>query len=232
MESMEGSPRLKSAFHGPSSLALFRGIHRGERVAILANGPSLNDHDLSRIKCKVIGVNRAWEKYECDYLCIVEAIQLEPLIQARQEINWLFCGGVSEEHLQGLGYAGGAVHIPAKNKSSQAGIPMLGWSWDLEKGVFYRGVSYMALQAAVFMGFREIIFVALDLKPRDGHGWFYEREGEPAPRMQAAQCEAFGYAAGLLDKTGVRVYNSNPKSACTAFPRVPFNDLFTGEEGL
>lgn len=228
MESVERPPQV-GAFRGPppiDSMVRFKGLHAGERVAILANGPSLNDNDLSLIDCKVIGVNRAWEKYECDYLCVVEAIHLEHIIQARQEINWLFCGGAGKEQWKHIGLAGGAIQIQGRNAVSSRGIPMLGWSWELEKGIFYRGVSYMALQVAVYMGATEIVFVGLDLMPRGDRGWFYEREGEPPARMAAAQGEAFGYAAGLLEQTGVRVYNCNPKSACTAFQRVEFTDCF------
>ena len=116
MNVVESSPRLEDDVRAPLplvSISRFKNIHKGERVAILANGPSLNDCDLSRLDrkvggCKVIGVNRAWEKYECDYLCIVEAIHLEYLARARQELNWLFCGGANEEHWRDISFRWGA----------------------------------------------------------------------------------------------------------------------------
>ena len=47
-------------------------------------------------------------------------------------------------------------------------LPLLGsegFSWDLEQGI-YSGytVSYFALQLAVYMGFKEIFYLGLDLK--------------------------------------------------------------------
>ena len=58
-------------------IAELKGRHSG-RVAILFNGASLDQHDLYKIKCPIIGMNRTHAGYptyngpQPDYLCIVD----------------------------------------------------------------------------------------------------------------------------------------------------------------
>ena len=112
------------------------------------------------------------------------------------------------------------------------GIPLQligtnGWSWDLEKGI-YSGytISYFALQLAVYMGFKEIYFLGLDLKNELDQTHFFGTDHHSSshdttafPKMR----ESFEFIAPVLKEKGIKVYNCSPISTLKCFPYMDYN---------
>jgi hypothetical protein len=201
--------------------------YTGGRCAIIANGPSLADHDLLRINCPTIGVNRSWERIASLYHCAVDPPQIEAI---KKPLKYLFTATGRAplwDKIPGIG----CIEVPGLNQRASLWKRLfhrrkyeLGWSWDLGKGAFYRGTTYFALQVAAYIGFDKVFLIAVDLKPRGGAGHFYPGHSM-APSMLKAQTEAFELAARKL-RGRVKVYNCNLDSALTVFPKVHFEDVF------
>ena len=96
----------------------FRNRHRGESVAILANGASLKEYAVrGGMEFCSIGINKTWQLYHSTYHCIIDIRQLEDIVSTPRPIrrriakdpmrpeDWgrdfrhLFVGGNSAENL-------------------------------------------------------------------------------------------------------------------------------------
>ncbi len=102
-----------------------------------------------------------------------------------------------------------------------------GFSFDLEEGV-YSGytISYVALQLAVYMGFKEIVFLGLDLKHRDSDTHFFgqdfhsrRHEETEFPRM----ARMLSHGVRLLKEKKVTVYNCSPVCTLDCFVRISYD---------
>lgn len=197
------------------SIGDFKGIHQGKRLFILASGPSLVTHDLSRLKHRIVmGLNRSALTYpDTHYHCVMDHRLFDEYHDLLKRTRYLFT-------LEGRPW----------------GIPMTllggeGFSWDLKKGI-YSGytISYVALQLAVYMGFKEIYFLGLDLKHSRGNTHFFGHDFHSAnheqtefPKMQ----KMLIYAAGELQDSGVKVCNCSPTSTLECFHRVTYEDAIS-----
>ncbi len=207
----------------------FRDRHLGERCAILCNGPSLTDHDLARIDCPTIGLNSSWRAYRATYHIMGDAAQFRWYREAHDgdisSLDPLFTTDVI--------YGSGdpppphACVVHAVPLYREQGRAQARWSWDLTECVYpSRTVTMFGLQLAVWMGFRKIAMLGLDLCDRDKHGHFYDSGRRFPAAALMKQLETLGYAAGVLQDAGVRVVNCNRRSMCKAFDRVPFKEVF------
>ncbi len=188
----------------------FKNVHEGKRVFILASGPSLGKLDLTLL-CRrlVIGLNRSALLYpDTHYHCTMDQRLFDELPEVLGQTRYLFT-------LEGRPWG-----IPLRLLGSE------GFSWDLEQGI-YSGytVSYLALQVAVYMGFKQIFYLGLDLKHQgsDTHFFgsdFHSRDHEHTefPRMR----KMLGYGARTLIGSGIRVYNCSPTSDLDCFPKVSY----------
>ena len=62
----------------------FRNRHKGESVAILANGASLLEHRGERLWAgPTIGINKTWLIHRSRYHCIIDKRQLEAALKAK-----------------------------------------------------------------------------------------------------------------------------------------------------
>ena len=193
----------------------FRHIHNGKRLFILASGPSLSTHDLSLLKRKIVmGLNRSFLTYpETSYHCVMDHRLFELYDKELLATRYLFT-----------------------LKDRPWGIPMEllgteGFSWDLEKGV-YSGytISFVALQLAVYMGFREIFYLGLDLKHDKGNTHFFghdfqseKHETTEFPKMQ----KMLDHGAKTLRDSEVQVYNCSPISTLPCFKKISFEEAVT-----
>lgn len=203
-------------------LTRFKDLHRGEPLALLANGPSILDHDLSRIPFPTMGVNKSWKLHDATYHVTLESShwQADPdVYRAMAGKKKLFVlGDVSSTRTWARSwpwdpapnelrvvYPGNALYFP--------------FSTDAEKGVVegWNGVgsvTYVALQLAHYMGFRAVYCLGLDLRGPHFHG-------EWAPSlMLERQNELFTQVPTSL---GVRVVGS-PESAAI-FPKITFEEM-------
>ena len=127
----------------------FNNAHEGKRVFILASGPSLGDVDMSLLSRRlVIGLNRSALIFpDTHYHGTMDQRLFDEHPDVLRQTRFLFT------------LTGRPLGIPLTLLGSE------GFSCDLEQGI-YSGytVSYFALQVAVYMGFKEVVYVGLDLQ--------------------------------------------------------------------
>ena len=87
-------------------------------------------------------------------------------------------------------------------------------------------VAYFALQLAVYMGFKEVFCLGLDLRHENGSTHFFgndfhsrNHEQIEFPRMQ----KMLTFGAKQLAGTGVRVFNCSPISTLECFGKVTYD---------
>lgn len=188
----------------------FKDLHKGKRVFILASGSSLGELDLTPLNRRIVmGLNRSFLAFsDTHYHCAMDYRLFEEFPKLLKDTRYLF---TLENRPWG---------IPIKLLGSE------GFSWDMTKGV-YSGytVSYMALQIAIYMGFKEIFFLGLDLKHKDGNTHFFGKEfcsltheKTEFPRM----IKMLNYAARVIKGSDVSVYNCSPDSALNCFAKVSY----------
>ncbi|MFQ5715837.1 MAG: hypothetical protein ACE5GQ_01910 [Nitrospinales bacterium] len=189
----------------------FKNLHRGKRLFILASGPSLSTLDLSPLKRRmVMGLNRSFLAYpDGRYHCVMDHRLFELFPSQLRQTRCLFT---------------------LENRPWGIPIKLLGaekFSLDLEQGI-YSGytVSYLALQVAHYMGFKEIFFLGLDLKLDRGRTHFFgydfrssSHEKTEFPRMR----KMLAHGAHILKKQGVCVYNCSLDADLDCFPKVSFD---------
>lgn len=194
-----------------------------KRVAILCNGPSLADHDLRRIDCETIGLNRSWELIPSTYHFMSDRAQIDMYRKARGEVDQIKGLWIPED----LRVVANVPDSVSAYKIRDASYPRFSFAPG-ELGVYLCStVTWVALQFAVYWGYTIIYFVGLDLAPRKASGKFYG--GPWHPSAEARQREVLGYGAGLLRPNGFELYNvGNDKSKCLAFPMMGFDEAFGG----
>ncbi|MFT4579760.1 MAG: hypothetical protein ACI9UO_002607 [Nitrospinales bacterium] len=193
-------------------ISTFKDLHAGKKLFILASGTSLASHDLSLLKNKIVmGLNRSILVYpEPYYQCVFDHRLFDLYHDGLKKARQLF---TLEDRPFGQ---------PIKLLGGD------GFSWNLEEGI-YSGytISYFALQLAVYMGFKKIFFLGLDLKHDGPKTHFFgqdpqtiNHENTEFPRMMTMLQQG----ANVLADTGIEVYNCSPISTFNAFPRMDFGD--------
>ncbi len=186
----------------------FKNVHEGKRLFILASGPSLATVDLAPLRRRIVmGLNRSAFVYpETHYHCTMDQRLFDECPDVLSKTRFLFT-------LEGRPWG-----IPLRLLGSE------GFSWDLEEGI-YSGytVSYYALHLAVYMGFKEIFYVGLDLRHEGFKTHFFGNDFHSRNHEQTEfphMCKMLSYGARTLSGTGVKVFNWSPVSTLECFPKV------------
>jgi hypothetical protein len=191
------------------TIASFKDRHAGEPVALLANGASILNHDLGRITCRRIGMNRSWELSWPDYHVVLHAEQemKHPEVYKRlaSEGRLFAAGAYFEKFPQ-------CIRIPIVTGT---------FATDLTEGVVVSingagSVAYVALQLAAYMGFAPIYFLGLDLS-----GEHFHREWNVSPLI-GRQNELFDHTPKDLEVWNV----GSPDSACRRFLHKRFDEVW------
>lgn len=195
-----------------ATIADFRNVHDGKRVFILASGPSLLQHDLSRLTRRlVMGLNRSvWAYPDAHYHCTMDQRLFDEFPEALGATRYLFT-------LEGRPFG-----IPLRLLGSE------GFSEDLAEGI-YSGytVSYFALQVAIYMGFREVFFLGLDLCHQADQTHFFGHDFRSRTHVETEfprMSRMLACGAERAARLGVRVYNCSPTSSLQCFERVTFDE--------
>lgn len=101
-----------------------------------------------------------------------------------------------------------------------------GFSEDLEEGI-YSGytISYFALQVAVYMGFKKIFYVGLDLKHVGANTHFFGQDSQTINHEQTEfprMLKTLEYGASVLANKNVEIFNCSPDTTLEAFPKMSF----------
>lgn len=228
------------AWHGSAGraarerLARFRDRHRGERAFVLGNGPSLARTDLGRIAGAVtFGANRIYLAHQPTYFVCVNELVLE---QFASEIRLLSCPRFlnwNRRRLFGddpfvsldLGLADTFVTDPARRLCSGG------------------TVTFVALQLAYYMGFREVVLLGVDHRFADkgtpnrtetrteavdaNHfhaGYFPKGSKWQLPDLRRSEL-AYAMARRAFERDGRRIVDATIDGACTVFEKVAYEDV-------
>lgn len=215
----------------------FKNIHQGERCFIIGNGPSLKYEDLETLKehreiC--FGANRIYLSYEYTEWRPDYYVAVDYLIVQNDRAKILDMEGIrfirhfykmvdqwdSEDIYQFTG-------LPCK-----AGEPKL--SMDIYQGIYIGNtVVYDALQIALYMGFREIYLLGVDMTsgvmPQDEGAHFYKT---PDPNEDLGKGDVprarrnLGYAAKVMEQFGAKLRNATRGGELEEVERVDFDTIF------
>ena len=224
-------------------LELFRDLHRGGRGVIVANGPSLNNTDLSRLAGEtVIGLNKIFLGLDRfgfypRYYVAVNRKVVEQSVTQIQALNCVrFIGNRGADLLgeDGLTYHLNTTAAPAR------------FCHDIGLGV-HEGwtVTYAALQVAWYLGFSEVVLVGLDHRyrfegepnqlrrlegPDHNHfapGYFGHGQEWNNPDLARSE-ESYRLARAEFEAAGRRITDATVNGACTIFEKADYRDLFGG----
>ena len=191
-------------------ISYYKNLHQGKNLFILASGPSLNDLDLSLLKNKIVmGLNRSILVYPTPYYqCVFDYRLFDLYLDSLKSVRQLFT------------LEGRPLGLPLKLLGGE------GFSTDLEEGI-YSGytISYFALQVAVYMGFKRIFFLGLDLKHNGPKTHFFGQDPQTMnheetefPRMK----KMLDFGAQTLANTDIEVFNCSPTSNLDSFKKLSY----------
>jgi hypothetical protein len=220
---------------------LLKESHKGEKVVIVGNGPSLNEIDPNIIKANKIITMNHFELYpeasKCNVLlhCIGEPYRSDTwedpfniLMQVPTE-NFLFrYDAVSYfEKIRPAKEFNIFFYLPCHGRRKSQDVDLT------EPALHYQSTSQMAIAAAIYMGFSEIYLVGFD------HNWLCTKEISPhfyeeRAGVDKADFTRFTYLQminisknlfekyelinNIVKKRNVKIYNSSPGSYLDIFP--------------
>lgn len=194
------------------TIADLNNLHDGKRVFIMASGSSINEYDLTLLKSRIVmGLNRSFLVWPNSYYhCVFDHRLFEEYETELQQTRFLI---TLENRPWG---------IPVKLLGSE------GFSWDLTEGI-YSGytIAFFALQLAVYLGFKEIFYLGLDLGHHKGDTHFFGKdyhslnhEHTEFPKMR----RSFERFASKLAQSGIEVRNCSPISTLKCFEYLNFEE--------
>jgi hypothetical protein len=222
----------------------YRDKHKGERCFVIANGPSLSSLDIAPLaKEYTIGMNRIYLLFEkwgfkTTYLAAINELVLEQFADDISELdipkflNWnrrgLFTDDNDNTMFLKLGYG-------VKDK----------FGFDLTKGISSGGtVTFVSLQLAYYMGFKEVVLVGLDhnfaekgtpnkteirKSERDeSHchpDYFPKGIKWQLPDLYRSEL-AYAMAREAFEADGRVILDATAGGKCEIFPKIKYEDLF------
>lgn len=204
---LDGRAITKNLLHLPERgvLAYFKNRHVEERVFIVASGPSLSDVDPELLRNETtITINDALLMFPgTQYAAVMDSRKLHELHEPLLNVEALFT------------LAGNSYGVEIELLGTE------GFNLELEKGI-YSGytTAYFCLQLALFMGFREICYLGLDLGNTSEKSHFFGSrplQDRDRPDVYAKMRKSFERVTDTVRQMGARVYNCSPVSELKCF---------------
>ena len=232
-------------------LAHLKDRHVGERGVIVANGPSLNQMDLSFLRNEtVIGMNKIFLGLKRFGFYPKYYIAINPIVveQSVTQIRQLNCIKVLSKNAASDQVPEGSMTYLVDTKAhdcNELGKPCPGFSRDLATNLMHEGwtVTHAALQLAYHLGFEEVVLIGLDHR--------YQFEGAPNEKMTmdgpdqnhfdpsyfgggqswhnpdlAQSEESYRLAESVFQASGRRIIDATVGGACQIFPKQDYRDYF------
>lgn len=214
--------------------------HEGGSVVLVANGPSLNEMELSFLKDRIIiGMNKIYLGFKqfCFYPKYYVAVNPYVIQQSIQEIQALNCvkflGGSEAEN---------AFKKDALTYLIKTNSPPERFCKDISLGV-HEGwtVTYAALQIAYYLGFHEVIIIGLDhrykyqgdaneLKILSGkdtnhfsENYFGYGQSWQNPDLKMSEA-SFYIARQVFEQDNRKILDATVNGACSVFDKVDYRD--------
>lgn len=222
------------------SLARFHNRHSGERCFVVANGPSLNQMDLSFLRAEtVIGLNKIYlgiDRFKF-YPRYLVAVNEKVIRQSAEQLKALNCVKfISGRGSDVLPEGPLTYHITTKNVSCR-------FCRDIANGVREGGtVTYAALQIAYYMGFSDVVLIGLDHRyrfhgqPHEAHvldgsdpnhfspDYFGNGQSWDNPDLPLSE-ESYRIAREVYDSEGRRIIDATVGGACPVFERADYRQF-------
>jgi len=233
---------LQWYFRHRSRLLKFRDIHRGESCFIIGNGPSLNKMDLSLLKGRhTFGLNKIHLLLErCDldlsYHVAVNALVIE---QSIRNIEALDCPsflsfGAARTLTRGFDH----IHMLATNGYFQA--PYTFHTDPLHPICEGYTVTFVALQLAFFMGFKNVFLIGVDhnfkaagnpneeqhLAGQDANHFdprYFSNMNWHLPDLEASEL-SYNLARFFYHRDGRQVLDATVGGKLQVFPKIAYED--------
>ena len=223
-------------------LLQYKNKHLSERCFIIGNGPSLTAVDLDKLKNEIcFGSHCVYEIFDKTdwrptYYC---AQDLKLIKQIKDDIsekikNTKFIGTVKSHIYPDIKEAN---YINLVCEEFYPELP--NFSEDISKGV-YEGftVTYMAIQIAVYMGFKEIVLLGVDhnysmtmmpdgtvAKQQDIDDYFSKNDRNLNIPQLYKTTLAYQVAKKYADEHGIKIYNATRGGKLEVFERVDFDTI-------
>ncbi len=216
-----------------------RNRHLSERAIVIANGPSLNSMNLNFLRREtVIGMNKiflGFKKFQF-YPRYYVAVNRKIIEQSAAQIKEINCVKfISSRGADLISENALTYHIETQN-------PSVRFYSDISLGV-HEGwtVTYVALQIAHYLGFREIVIIGMDHRyeyngapnearklegPDPNHfspDYFGGGQTWDNPDLIRSE-ESYRIARTEYEKDGRRIIDATLDGACTVFERDDFLD--------
>lgn len=229
-----------SGLRNRARLAATRGRLGGQRCFIVGNGPSLNQTDLGRLRDEwVFGLNRIYLHPDCAswrrwfYCCVNPHVlrQYGPEIARVETVKflpWELRGELPADRE--------ALWLRTRHEPR--------FSFDLCDALWQGStVTYVALQVAFHLGFREVILVGVDHEFQSGGqpnglveakgpdlnhfraDYFADGARWQLPDLEQSET-AYRLARQAFEQEGRLIRNATAGGRLEVFPRVRYEDLF------
>jgi hypothetical protein len=228
-------------------LEQFRDRHLGERCFIIGNGPSLKNTDLSLLENEItFGLNRIYLLFEkrnfrTTYFVAVNTLVIEQCAEDIRSLN--LPKFITWRGRKWLSHDSTVIYLDTDY------TPPPTFSKDISKRVFEGStVTYVAMQLAFYMGFREVVLVGVD------HS--FKTEGEPnitviskgededhfdsdyfgegfrwqLPDLKASEA-AFQMAKEAFESDNRQIIDATIDGKLTIFPKVDYYSLVSKSKG-
>ncbi len=191
----------------------------GEKVAILASGPSTKKTDIAALrgKARVIAIKQNFD------LC-----PWADLVYGCDAPWWRFRRGLPE--YKGLKVTWSGAKLNEYPQIKTIGIAM-GQAERFSQTLEFDSVGtlggggnsgFQALNLAIQLGARDILLVGFDMCDRGGTHWYgrnnWAGANNPTDENFRRWLPPFERAAPILQKRGVQVFNASSRSALKCFP--------------
>lgn len=213
----------------------FKNRHLGQRCFIVATGPSLKNEDIDILyknKELCFSMNRIFKlenrRWKPDYYVAVDTMFLRDYKEEIMEypVDVKFINNFMEEEEQkniSLPYR---IHCVTDDIVLQQ--PM--FSDDISR-VVYGGatVTYVCIQIAIYMGFKEIYLLGVDCKYSKGSSknyFFQDKENDHMNHNEDRMILSYQAAKQYADLHGIKIYNATRNGMLEVFDRVDFDELF------
>jgi hypothetical protein len=221
-------------------LKKYKDLHKGERCFIIANGPSLKQTDLSLLlNEKTIGMNRIYllfnGEFETTYHAVINELVIEQFAEDLKKLNSIkFFNWKQRDLFKNCDV--NFVYV------SQALNDL--FSFDLTKNAYSAGtVTFVSMQLAYYMGFKEVILIGLDhnfvdkgtpnkteIRTGDDNNHFHPDYFPKGMKWQLPDLYrselAYANARKVFEADGRRILDATIGGHCDVFEKVDYYTLF------
>lgn len=229
----------------PRIISEFKNSHFGERCFIIGNGPSLNAKDLDMLNNEfTFACNKIYKIYDKtdwrpDYYVVDDRNYVkDDYYNIINKTEPKIAGFVGVEYNKKIvePYINSDRIIMKKKTILHNGYPE--WNINVDDYVCTgHTVVYVAIQLAIYMGFKEIYLLGVDCSytstfenGQKGTNYFYESDNQIVQMDANNMFLAFESAKEMMRDCNVEIYNSTRGGKLETFDRIDLEELFMKKE--